>query len=943
MYPILIVRAEIICLAILLFITLYSSLYKMGKDQGNFLRICVFAIGHVIFDLITVLTVNNLDTVAPVVNKLCHIIFYMFALLFAYEFFCYTVSLCYSKNTLRRVRRLGLVPLTLYLAAVPFLGMEYLSGCGTNYSFGPAAIVGYGVAMVFFLASIGVVLRFCRVLDKYVVGALLPMLGTAVAAELIQVAVPELLFTGGTVTIITVGFFFSLENPVAVLRQKVQIDAMTGVKSRHSYEADIVKMDRQFAGGSVFGMVFCDINDLKAINDTRGHLEGDAYIACVAQLLMSSLKNADVIYRMGGDEFLAVYQDKSLSLLTRETAALEAACREQSLRQDYPVSLSIGYALSDRSYKSLRDVLRTADYQMYANKARLKRERAYLLGDGRQLNIMGLTDRMFDAFASTDSNRFLFVTNMTTNVTRWSHAAVEYFGLAGEFVYDCRSLWLERIHPDDRNIFFDDLSAVYSGQQRYHDLQYRILDGSGNYVSCSCTGTVLRGKNGDPDLFAGTMQVLSASESIDHITELRNGYEMMNYLDHLIRSQQPAALLKVSILNLSRINMLYGYQCGSDILKQFALVLHNILGGSGSVFRSNGTKFVICLPDDSREAATELYHRIQQVARQRIHLEALTPPLQLAAGAYMLPAEYNGTSAVLHSSLIFAHEKSKYEKRGQLVFHDQGARTALGDSKEQLLTCIHQDAITTREGFYLVYQPIVCAANGKIVGAEALVRWANRSFGTVSPDDFIPWLEGDPCFCALGNWILRTALAEVGRVLALDPDFTINVNIAMPQLESEGFRGEVLDILAQTGFPPGQLCLELTERCRELSVDTLKTEIEFFRGHGVRVALDDLGTGFSSFGLLLNLNVDEIKLDRTFVREVQTQRVNQILTRMIVEASRSMGYSTCLEGVETQELRRYLEDFGATYYQGYYCSPPQRIEEFMAHLLQWNGLHSPSK
>ncbi len=127
------------------------------------------------------------------------------------------------------------------------------------------------------------------------------MCGKRHFAECIQIAVPELLITGGAATIVTVGSF-SLENPADVFKQKLLIDALTGVKSRHSYERDIQRMEAEYARDRKirFGLVFCDINNLKAVNDERGHMEGDAYIGHIAQILMKDLHGAENIYRMGG-------------------------------------------------------------------------------------------------------------------------------------------------------------------------------------------------------------------------------------------------------------------------------------------------------------------------------------------------------------------------------------------------------------------------------------------------------------------------------------------------------------------------------------------------------------------------------------------------------------------------------------------------------------------
>lgn len=497
---VLIVREEIICLLILFFIVLYSRLYKMGKDADNFLRICSFAIGHVVFDLITVLTVNNIASVPPILNRICHIIFYIFALLFSYEFFCYTVALCFSKKTLAFVRRAGLLPIGLYLLAVPFLPMEYLLGDGTYYSFGAAAIVGYGVAMFFFLASIYVVLRWRKKLDATVFAALLPMLSSAIAAEAIQIIVPELLFTGGAVTIITVGFFFSLENPVAVLRHKVMIDAMTGVKSRQSYDADIVRMEKRFAAGSRFGMVFCDINDLKTVNDTLGHLTGDSYIASIAQILLQYLKSAEAVYRMGGDEFLAVYQDKGVGQIEREVEAAKAACVAQSENSDYPLSMAVGYAVSDASYKSIADALRSADYMMYTNKTAIKLSRAVLADGSEEFNLEGLNERYFSAAVVLSPDKLFFILNIDTDVLRSASGNKESFPLVEEYQNNGFSALCSLSHPDEQNAFSVYLNRVRSQLETESCFNLRLRDGSGEYQSCECRAMLLSGSGGESDL-----------------------------------------------------------------------------------------------------------------------------------------------------------------------------------------------------------------------------------------------------------------------------------------------------------------------------------------------------------------------------------------------------------------------------------------------------------
>lgn len=170
-----------------------------------------------------------------------------------------------------------------------------------------------------------------------------------------------------------------------------------------------------------------------------------------------------------------------------------------------------------------------------------------------------------------------------------------------------------------------------------------------------------------------------------------------------------------------------------------------------------------------------------------------------------------------------------------------------------MLAVIHQDAVTGRKGFCLEYQPILRMDTGETIGAEALLRWQDERFGKVGPERFVPWLENDPCFYQVGHWILQKALLDAREMLSVVPDFVVNVNITVLQMEDERFNTMVLEALRESGFPPQQLCPELTERCRELDDDFLKAQIEFFHRFGVRVALDDVGTGFSSLRILLTL------------------------------------------------------------------------------------------
>ena len=298
----------------------------------------------------------------------------------------------------------------------------------------------------------------------------------------------------------------------------------------------------------------------------------------------------------------------------------------------------------------------------------------------------------------------------------------------------------------------------------------------------------------------------------------------------------------------------------------------------------------------------------------------------MCAGAILID-QYEGKADSLISKAAYALGHSETDHQGKLIiFNDEVCISKKVDL--DLMKVIHQSVREGCEGFYVEYQPIVVSGTGRIVGAEALVRWRREPYGIVPPGIFIEWMEKDPEMYELGNYVLQTALRETVGLLELLPEFVLNVNVSARQLEREEFRGEVLRILEQTKFPASHLCLELTERCRDMPLEVIKGEVEFFQRYGIRMAMDDYGTGSASSGIVLHAPMDEIKLDMSFIRGITEDAKKQAMVKSIVDFANSCGMSTCLEGVETEELQDYLRIYKATWFQGYYYSKPVEIGRF---------------
>ena len=931
MYPVLILRSEVVCLIILIGLITSSREYYIGRDSHTFYRLGAFAVTHVIFDIITVWTVNHLDTTPGWLNYLAHVVFYLTAILFSHEILYYVFKLCYPKSS-RKVYVVGLVLPALYLCGLPWMPISYVTVNGTNSSTGTAAYVGYSLAFVYFICATAIIIINRKTLSSAIKRTLLPVLLILILTETIQCFYRELLFTGAAATIVTVAFFFTLENPVKIFERKVMTDALTGVRSRHSYDADIEKYDAEFMKdpGGDYIFAFCDINNLRAVNARFGHTEGDNYISFIASEMKKCLVSSDGIYRMGGDEFLVVYRGVSEDDVAKELSDVHKYAELDSVEMDYEPSVAIGYAVSSGEYSSLRDVLRTADYMMYRNKAEMKERKAFIKGiRGTRLNLTGLTDRIFDAMCSSNDRAYPFIINMETGVARISDYWKEYFKLDDVFYINFVDKWAEYIHPDDRAAYLDEISRAISGRQQFYSSEFRALNPAGEYVRCSCHGSLYHGKDGDPDVFAGYMVNHGVEETVDSVTGLYNFNVLSQGAVERKRNRVPYSVLKLRICNFNRINMLYGYDKANDLVRLIAKNLCTLVGDDGEVFCQDGVNFTIRMDSYDRDAVKVLYRRISAAFSSGVFEGEKIMPLELAGGA-LIVSDYTGDFEIDDANdrraLIAAVEESGTFNHGELVFADQ--LNADSSDSMVLLAQIHQDAIGDKSGFFLRYQPIVDAVDHKVRGAEALLRWSHPQQGEISPGKFIFFLENDPCYFELGFHILRQALAAAKQFRNRIPDFRISVNITALQLQRDDFLPKVLDILQEMDYPADDLILELTERCKELAEGFLKERIRAIRAAGIRVALDDVGTGYSSLSLMLNIPVDEMKLDMEFTRKLPSSSEHRIVAEALTRGAGDLYMDLCFEGVENSEQLDYIKSKGAFLCQGYYFAKPLKEDEF---------------
>ena len=536
-------------------------------------------------------------------------------------------------------------------------------------------------------------------------------------------------------------------------------------------------------------------------------------------------------------------------------------------------------------------------------------------------------DSLYGAFAIMANGAYTYLTDIKHNYSRWSKEAVDYFGLPSEYMENAGDVWMENVHPDDRATYAASIKELFGGKVSEHNLQYRARTKDGKYIVCTCRGVVIRDENGEPDYFGGTIK---NNDTLSYIDDISNFRSLYGFLEDLQSAQWKGESIQIMLLGInefSRLNDIYGYTFGNRVLQEFAKMIDTEAHGMGEWYRMDGTKFAIVCKKSSVDDLKNLYKRIQYNSIHDFMVDGNRVVLSFVAGAINLDS-LDVSSETVYSCLRFAYYESKNNHLGELFV----LKNNVSDDKRfaiERINVIRNSIVNNCEGFFLCYQPIVDATTEKIIGAEALIRWKNDEYGVVPPVQFVDVLEQDNLFPELGKWILRTALVDAKKFLARYPGFIVNVNLSYTQLEKSDFVEDVLAILDEVNFPPQNLCLEITERCRLLDMGLLKDIFMRLRKHGIKVALDDFGTGFSSIGVLRELPVTTVKIDRSFVMNIEKNNSDQNTVRFISELADSFSSSVTAEGIETPEMREFLLRFKIKSLQGFYYSKPLPMDEFM--------------
>ena len=420
----------------------------------------------------------------------------------------------------------------------------------------------------------------------------------------------------------------------------------------------------------------------------------------------------------------------------------------------------------------------------------------------------------------------------------------------------------------------------------------------------------------------------------DTLTGLPNRHLLETRLEHSLaqaqRNRKQCAVAFINLDNFKSINDSLGLGCGDEVLKLMAVRLGESMRSTDTLARYGSDEFVLVLSElGSDNDILPLLQKILDTVQEPSVIGGQEVTMTASIGLALYPGDGATPAELLKHADTTMHRAKAIGGNTWRFFEE-----AMNVTATEYLTL--RNALKKglkRDEFLLHYQPQVDLADGRVRGAEALVRWQHPELGLVSPARFIPVAEESGLILPLGNWILETACRQaVAWQNAGLPPLRMAVNISAIQFQRENLVQRVSSVLASTGLAPQLLELEMTESLLMQDQEGVLQSIRELKQMGVRIAIDDFGTGYSSLAYLKRFSVDVLKIDQSFTRGIVENEDDLAIVNAIIQMAHSLGLNTIAEGVETEASSELLERYGCNEGQGYLFARPMPAAEFADYL-----------
>jgi diguanylate cyclase (GGDEF)-like protein len=436
---------------------------------------------------------------------------------------------------------------------------------------------------------------------------------------------------------------------------------------------------------------------------------------------------------------------------------------------------------------------------------------------------------------------------------------------------------------------------------------------------------------------------LSFLATHDPLTGLPNRTLILDRVEQMlarsVRNQMPVAALFIDLDNFKSINDTLGHGVGDELLRAVAARLNGVTRDADALGRLGGDEFVVISEALTLQVGPELI-------AERL-LDALDQPFKLGADKEtrvtvtasigIATGDHTSAEELLRNADI-AMYRAKWDGKHRYVVFESGMQDTMQNRME--LEMDLREALENEE-FVLAYQPTIDLNDMNPTGVEALIRWKHPVRGTVQPDNFIPLLEETGLIVEVGGWVLREACSQGAAWRAAGYEIGMAVNVSGRQLDTDQLITDIESALAGSGLLPQALTIEITETTLMRNVEDTARRLTEIKALGVRIAIDDFGTGYSSLAHLQRFPVDALKIDRSFISQLQHNQEGETLIHTLVQLGKALSLETFAEGIEDQQELSLLQDEDCDTGQGYLFARPLDVDATETFLRNWTESNRP--
>ena len=514
-------------------------------------------------------------------------------------------------------------------------------------------------------------------------------------------------------------------------------------------------------------------------------------------------------------------------------------------------------------------------------------------------------------------------------------AAQKVYGYSVTDFFNHPNLWLEVVHPEDRQRVERFRQTLL--KQGDSEAEYRILRPNGEVRWLSVRRQVIYDKTGTATRIDGIIDDITHRKQVeaqlihdalhDALTGLPNRTLFMERVEFALTraKQHQDYLFAVLFIDLDRfklVNDSLGHKVGDQLLVAIAHLLQQCLRPTDTIARLGGDEFTILLDGiNDITDATRIAERLQAKLKSSFQLESYTVFTSASIGIVPSSPGYEHAADLLRDADI-AMYRAKEQGKARYAIFDQ----VMYEQTLELLQLESELRLALeRQEFCLHYQPIVSLVTGRLTGFEALVRWRHPRYGFISPAKFIPVAEDTGLIVLIGEWVLRQACQQLHAWQTQYPTLaplTMSVNLAAKQIKEANLLDRIARILTETGLDGKSLKLELTESMLMEDVQETVNTLLQIKAMNIQLSIDDFGTGYSSLSYLHSFPINTLKIDRSFVSQMNSDREKFEIVRTITALAHTLGIDVIAEGVETSEQFAQLQALGCEFGQGYFFSKP---------------------